>query len=72
LVAARATVEAAIERRETRGCHNRADFPELDESLRVNMVWAGPGDVVRETVAPAPVEITALVREVSVAGKFVE
>jgi succinate dehydrogenase / fumarate reductase flavoprotein subunit len=26
-LAARATLEAALERRETRGCHNRADFP---------------------------------------------
>jgi succinate dehydrogenase / fumarate reductase, flavoprotein subunit len=72
LVAARATVEAAIERRETRGCHNRSDFPKLDESLRVNMVWAGPGRLVREPVAQAPVEIAALVREVSSAGKLVE
>jgi len=72
LVAARATVEAAIERRETRGCHNRADFPELDESLRVNLVWSGPGLLTREVVAPAPTEIAALVREVSTAGKLVE
>jgi hypothetical protein len=31
VLAARATLEAALERRETRGCHNRADHPELDE-----------------------------------------
>src|SRR6185503_13704368 len=43
LTAALATVEVAIERRETRGCHNRSDHPNLDESLRVNMVWSGPG-----------------------------
>jgi succinate dehydrogenase / fumarate reductase flavoprotein subunit len=34
LLAARATLECAIERRETRGCHNRADFPEQDPALR--------------------------------------
>jgi succinate dehydrogenase / fumarate reductase flavoprotein subunit len=36
LLAAQATVIGAIERRETRGAHNRADFPDLDEGLRVN------------------------------------
>jgi len=72
LVAARATLEAAIERRETRGCHNRSDFPDLDESLRVNMVWSRPGNVVREAVAETPVEIAALVREVSAVGKLAE
>jgi succinate dehydrogenase / fumarate reductase flavoprotein subunit len=72
LVAARATVEAALERRETRGCHNRSDFPDLDESLRVNLVWSGPGQVAHEPVAETPVEIAALVREVSSIGKLVE
>jgi succinate dehydrogenase / fumarate reductase, flavoprotein subunit len=72
LVAARATMEAALERRETRGCHNRSDHPDLDESLRVNLVWSGPGEIVREPVAETPVEIAALVREVSTAGKLVE
>lgn len=65
-------MEAAIERRETRGCHNRSDLPDLDESLRVNLVWSGPGQVVREPVAETPVEIAALVREVSAIGKLVE
>jgi succinate dehydrogenase / fumarate reductase flavoprotein subunit len=72
LVAARATVEAALERRETRGCHNRADFPDLDDALRVNLIWSGPGQVTREAVAPVPTEIAAFVREVSTAGKLVE
>jgi succinate dehydrogenase / fumarate reductase flavoprotein subunit len=72
LVAARATVEAAIERRETRGCHNRSDFPEPDPALQVNLVWSGPGQITREAVAPMPAEIAAFVREVSTAGKLVE
>ena len=72
LVAARATVDAAIERRETRGCHNRSDFPDLDASLRVSLVWSGPGQVAREPVAETPVEIAELVREVSTSGKLVE
>ena len=41
-LAARATLEAALERRETRGCHNRSDYPALDPSLQVNLVWSGP------------------------------
>jgi succinate dehydrogenase / fumarate reductase flavoprotein subunit len=72
LVAARATVEAALERRETRGCHTRADFPELDPGLRVNLVWSGPGQVDREAIAPVPTEIAAFIREVSTEGKLVE
>jgi len=60
------------ERRETRGWHNRSDYPSLDESLRANMVWSGPGDVAREAVAATLVEIAAFVREVSTAGKLVE
>ena len=72
LVAARATVDAGIERRETRGCHNRSDHPNPDDSLRVNMVWSGPGKVVQEAVEATPVEIAAFVREVSTAGKLVE
>ncbi|RSM53354.1 succinate dehydrogenase [Actinoplanes sp. ATCC 53533] len=72
VLAARATLEAAIERRETRGCHNRADYPKLDETLRVNLVWSGPGQIEREGLPPIPDEISSLMREVSTAGKLVE
>jgi succinate dehydrogenase / fumarate reductase, flavoprotein subunit len=72
VLAARATLEAAIERRETRGCHNRADFPKLDETLRVNLVWSGPGQIAREGLPPIPDEISSLMREVPTAGKLVE
>ncbi|MFJ1767684.1 L-aspartate oxidase [Amycolatopsis sp. NPDC088138] len=71
-LAARATLEAALERRETRGCHNRADFPDLDPGLRVNLVWSGPGRIEREEIPPVPEDIAALMREVSTAGKLVE
>jgi succinate dehydrogenase / fumarate reductase flavoprotein subunit len=71
-LAARATLDAALERRETRGCHNRSDFPELDESLQVNMVWSGPGSVQREEIPRIPDEFRILMRDVSTDGKLVE
>lgn len=72
LIAARATLEAALERRETRGCHNRADYPNLDPAHQVNLVWSGPGRLMRESIPPIPAEIAGLMREVSTAGKLVE
>ena len=72
LVAARATLDAALERRETRGCHNRADHPELDESLQVSLVWSGPGRIERAEIPPIPDEIAKLMRDVSADGKLLE
>lgn len=72
VVAARATLEAALERRETRGCHNRSDYPAMDESLRVNLVWSGPGRLSRETLPPIPPDVASLMHDVSTAGKLVE
>jgi succinate dehydrogenase / fumarate reductase, flavoprotein subunit len=37
LVASRATMLGARERRETRGAHNRSDYPEIDSALDVNL-----------------------------------
>lgn len=71
-LAARATLQAALERRETRGCHNRSDYPELDPEMQVNLVWSADGTVTRESIPPVPEEIAALIRDVSVAGKLVE
>ena len=34
---AEATLQLALERRETRGCHNRRDFPDLDPTFAVNL-----------------------------------
>jgi succinate dehydrogenase / fumarate reductase flavoprotein subunit len=72
VLSARATLEAALERRETRGSHNRADYPELDPSLQVNLVWSGPGRIMREAIPPIPDEIAALMHDVSSDGKLVE
>ncbi|MFC7788416.1 L-aspartate oxidase [Microbacterium sp. MAHUQ-60] len=71
-IAARATLEAALERRETRGCHNRSDFPDTDPALQVNLVWSPKTGVTRESIAPIPEEIAELMREVDSAGKLVE
>ncbi|KAB1638127.1 FAD-binding protein [Pseudoclavibacter terrae] len=71
-LAARATLEAALERRETRGCHNRSDFPELDPAMQVNLVWSPNGGITREEIPPVPAEIAELIGEVSVEGKLVE
>ena len=71
-MAARATLEAALERRETRGCHNRSDYPDLDPDLQVNLVWSPGTGVTREAIPPVPEEIAALMREVSTVGKLVE
>ncbi|GGA63179.1 oxidoreductase [Pseudoclavibacter endophyticus] len=71
-LAARATLESARERRETRGSHNRSDYPDLDPSLQVNLVWSPAEGVTRESIPPIPDEIAALMREVSTTGKLVE
>lgn len=73
VLAARATLESALERRETRGCHNRSDYPDTDPALKVNLVWSGPGSVEHEPVPPTPQEIAALIPDiVSQEGKLVE
>jgi succinate dehydrogenase / fumarate reductase flavoprotein subunit len=54
LLAARATLECALERRETRGCHNRSDFPEQDPALRGNMTWTPQGGAVFEPLPEIP------------------
>ncbi|MGM1017779.1 MAG: L-aspartate oxidase [Actinomycetota bacterium] len=71
-LAARATLEAALERRETRGCHNRSDYPDTDPTMQVNLVWSPTEGVTREEIPLVSPEIAALMREVSADGKLVE
>ncbi|WP_135848384.1 L-aspartate oxidase [Serinibacter arcticus] len=54
LLAARATLESALERRETRGCHNRSDFPEQDDALRGSFLWSPDAGVEFQPATPAP------------------
>lgn len=72
LIAARATMESARARTETRGAHNRSDYPESSDELRVNLVWSGPGSVRREPIPEIPGEIADVITEVSTAGKILE
>lgn len=72
-LAARATLEAARERRETRGCHNRSDYPDLDSSLQVNLVWSPARGIEHEGIAPVSREIAKHMRQpVTTADKLVE
>ena len=56
---AEATMRCAVERRETRGAHNRSDHPELDPSLTLNFYvrrdqTSGELGVTSAPVAPVP------------------
>ncbi|PPI41648.1 MULTISPECIES: L-aspartate oxidase [unclassified Rathayibacter] len=72
-MAARATLEAALERRESRGCHNRSDYPDIDPALQVNLVWSPSTGITREEIPAVPEEIQTLISgEVATAGKLLE
>ena len=59
LLAARATLESALERRETRGAHNRADFPDQDPQLQVNLDWTSDG-LTHQPISPPSARVAAL------------
>jgi succinate dehydrogenase / fumarate reductase flavoprotein subunit len=75
LLAARATLECALERKETRGCHNRSDFPEQDPALKGNFIWSPDAGVEFEPLPEAPESFRDLAQEHlddSPKGKLVE
>ena len=78
LASAEATVLAAIERRETRGCHVRSDFPELDPALQRNFELRLREDGSLEVGSrPVPSVPNALEKwvddtDVEVAGRLLE
>jgi len=72
VLSARATLESALERRESRGCHNRSDYPDLDPELQVNLVWSPADGVQREAISPIPTDIAERMHDVSADGKLVE
>ncbi len=79
LVSGRASLLGALERRETRGCHIRTDYPELDESLEVNIQCELTGDgelkLTSEPVPGVPDELERWARpaeEMETKGRLVE
>lgn len=72
LLAAQATMECALERRESRGAHNRSDYPETKPEFQVNLVWSAGGAVTREEIPNIPDEISSLMGDVSQSGKLLE
>jgi succinate dehydrogenase / fumarate reductase flavoprotein subunit len=55
---AEATLRGAIAREETRGAHNRSDFPDLDPEMEVNFIVARDGNA-RMTLEPASVPLVS-------------
>jgi succinate dehydrogenase / fumarate reductase flavoprotein subunit len=74
LLAARATLECALARRETRGAHNRADFTDQDPALGVNLVWTSDGAILHEPIAEPSATVAALAdgEGIEVAGRLLE
>jgi succinate dehydrogenase / fumarate reductase, flavoprotein subunit len=75
VLAARATLECALERRESRGAHNRSDFPQRDPTLAANLLWQPGEPVAREAVNAPSAEVAALLvgrDEVAVTGRLLE
>ena len=81
LLVAEATMRGALARRETRGCHNRTDFPELDPALATSTSTPRLGDDGRlvepwsEPVAPVPGELVAWLDQAGpteLAGRLLE
>ena len=75
---AEATIRSAIERKESRGAHQRSDFVETDTNETVNYVVElvdGKQVLTRSTVAPLPDELEGPVKayqELSVGGRLLE
>jgi succinate dehydrogenase / fumarate reductase flavoprotein subunit len=67
LTTAEATVRGALARRESRGAHQRRDFPERSEELKVNFRFSlgadGSLEMERHPVPPVPAELEPWVRE---------
>ena len=78
LLVAEATILGAIERRETRGAHNRSDYPELDPNLKVNFIVSKDDDeltLTRRQVHVVPEYLEEWVKsgeEYKTAGRLVE
>lgn len=79
LVVTEATIRGALERRETRGAHNRSDYPGLDPNLKANFVVSkihgGEFAVFKERAQVVPGHLEEWAKEgeeYQVAGRLVE
>jgi succinate dehydrogenase / fumarate reductase, flavoprotein subunit len=74
LLAARSTLQCALERRETRGAHNRVDFPDQDPGLQLNLVWSCEGTITREPIPQPSSAVAALADgpELETTGRLLE
>jgi succinate dehydrogenase / fumarate reductase, flavoprotein subunit len=79
LDAAEATLRSAIERRESRGAHQRKDFPNLDSSLAVNfhirLDSAGQHELTSMPVPPIPAELVEFAEsdpQLAASGRLLE
>lgn len=74
LLAARATLQSALERRETRGAHVRSDHPDLDPDQQHNLLWT-PAGITTAPIGTASPEVLALAHtagDLPTAGRLLE
>lgn len=69
---ARATLLGGLAREESRGCHQRTDFPETSPELQLNFTIDAAGDVARRALPEADPELAAMAGELEVAGRLLE
>ena len=78
LVTAEATILGAVERRESRGAHNRLDHPEIEPELKVNFIITRDEDelaITSEPVQPVPEHLQGWAaddEDIDVAGRLLE
>jgi succinate dehydrogenase / fumarate reductase, flavoprotein subunit len=73
LLVARATLECALERRESRGAHSRLDYPDQEPRLRVNLVWDRDGGITVERPAEPSAAVAALAGpDIETTGRLLE